>query len=329
MNHLTLDLIKEGHKYSSQYKNGLSNHLPMALMSLDCLGAEPDTIKSFYSTYSKILELSVDNGVVIEDVDKYFGLSDSYTSLVSFFESELSKKEYSLVINDYLGVLEAGISGAAFHPFIRLAFAIQIDDRTEIAHALASWVVAYQELDGKEQSTQDLSLLDSLLALKTKFSGRDYKPEGYGVFRRMKSVSEQSEFSSFYNSFELNDNSIEQMAEILIKLYLSTNDSFTALHAVTSCHALRVISNCVGSVPESLLRYYWEAIGTAYIDIGLPKLDESSVKDNLPSWDEIKKAACLSTNDHVIKLVYTCYEEFHHYKNPLYQLAASKKVKLI
>ena len=51
----------------------------------------------------------------------------------------------------------------------RLAFALEIDDETEIAHALASWVVAYQELEGKEKSGSKLSLPESLDHLRKEF----------------------------------------------------------------------------------------------------------------------------------------------------------------
>ena len=144
----------------------------------------------------------------------------------------------------------------------------------------------------------------------------------------MESISKHQDFIGYYNSFEVNEDSLTEIADICIKLYLSSSDNFTALHAVTSCHALRIVSkNCKNK--KELFHHYWHAIGAAYIDIGMPELISDFDTSDLPSWEEIQLKATESTNDHLIKLVYTCKEECEHYKSPLYLLASSLKVGLV
>lgn len=323
-----MKLIREGHLYSSQYRNGLSNHLPMALASLDFLGANESQIQKFNEMYLKNLEPVKESTATVDSVINHFGKNDDFQAVVDYFKSQLDEFGLEEVLLKTVPSLSEGISGAAFHPLIRLAFSIEIDDSTEQAHALASWVVAYQKLAGRDESRAKVSFAESLSSLKSKFN-EPYKPEGYGVFKRMAVASEHENFKDFLNSFDMGTNAVKEISELVIRLYLSTKDNFTALHAVTSCHALRVVSKSYKGNFKELIRYYWQAIGAAYIDIGLPELIDIEVPKILPSWEDILCKACESTNDHIIKLVYTCREEFHHYGNNLYHLAASKKVRLI
>lgn len=330
MKDITKKLILEGHKYSSQYKNGLSNHLPMALYALDDIGADDKKIEAFYDKYIGRLEKCkpAKGEVITNDISNYLSEPDLFSDLVIFFEKEVKNKGLVSVFNKYLPTLFNGVSGAAFHPLIRLAFAVEMQGDTEIAHALASWVIAYQELKGKEKSESKYGLLESLITLKNNPVFDGYKPEGYGVFRRMESISKHKGFTGYYHSFEVNESSLAEMADICIKLYLSSCDNFTALHAVTSCHALRVVTeHCKDKV--ELFHHYWHAVGAAYIDVGMPEIIISFDTSELPSWEQIQSKATESSNDHLIKLVYTCKEEFEFYKSPLYQLAASQKVGLI
>ena len=329
MKNNTTKLIILGHSFSSQYRDGLSNHLPMALYALDCLGANEEKINIFYKNYITRLE-PYESSVgeqVRGDIKKYLSRPDLFSSIVEFFKSELRNREANSVVNEYLPLLFQGVSGGAFHPLIRLAFALEVKNNDEIAFALASWVIAYQELQGREDSNTKFNLLESLLSLKELQAFDGYESRGRGVFRRMEDISRHEGFKRFFKSFDVNENSLAEMADICIKLYLSSNDDFTALHAVTSCHAMRVVTEKYENKQE-LFHYYWHAIGAAYVVTGMPELVNNFDTSNLPSWEKIQSKASESLNDHLIKLVYTCKEEFEFYQNPLYHLAASQKIGL-
>ncbi|MHB2027030.1 MAG: hypothetical protein ACYCPQ_10440 [Elusimicrobiota bacterium] len=49
----TLSLIRRGHRYSAFYEDILSNHLPMALVALDRMGATDEETAAFAQNYEK------------------------------------------------------------------------------------------------------------------------------------------------------------------------------------------------------------------------------------------------------------------------------------
>lgn len=64
--------------------------------------------------------------------------------------------------------------------------------------------------------------------------------------------------------------------------------------------------------------------------IGCPKLAKPVAQPTtLPTWEKIFDIAKKSTNDHVIKFIYTAFEEFNFYQIELYHLAAAKKSGLL
>ncbi len=330
MKETTLKLINSAHIYSCHYSNGLSNHLPMALFSLEQIGASEEQINYFHNFYVKKLEPIQATDENISDLSVCFGKPEYFHSMTKYFQNQTQKNDLFSILNKYIPKLAKGVSGAAFHPLIRLAFAIEMNNRNEISHSLASWVISYQELEGDALSNSSLTLGESLKSLQSSFRGSHHNIEGYGVFRRMLSISQKKEFASFLNSFDINDLKLDKMANILIKMYLASKDNFTALHTVTSCHALRTISGYLNTENKNVLfKYYWQAIGAAYIDSGLNDINDITEFDVLPNWSDIKDIACSSKNNHVIKFVYTCKEEFKNYSDNLYQLAAAKKVRLI
>lgn len=71
------------------------------------------------------------------------------------------------------------------------------------------------------------------------------------------------------------------------------------------------------------LRCYWQALLVAYLSTGSVDLSKQVPEDQSPSsWEEITKKAITSNDEHVIKIIYTCWQESLHYDNKDYQNAA-------
>jgi hypothetical protein len=110
-------------------------------------------------------------------------------------------------------------------------------------------------------------------------------------------------------------------------LYANTYD-FTMLHAVTSNHALRLVLTYIQDKEQAFLSY-WNALLAAYVTLHCPIIKELRISENdLPDWEEIFSRAIQSSDEHVIKFVYTCFEESQIYDNPAYQSLAAEKVGL-
>ena len=103
--------------------------------------------------------------------------------------------------------------------------------------------------------------------------------------------------------------------------------NFTALHAVTSTHALRVLMPFM-SDRELLLRYHWQALTAAFIGIGSPRAKET-LPENKAEWSSIASRAIASDDDHDAKLVFACREEQALRGDEMYRFAAALRVKLI
>ena len=50
------DRLDDGLRHAPEYRGGLSNHLPMALVALDALGADAERLCRFASDYARRLE---------------------------------------------------------------------------------------------------------------------------------------------------------------------------------------------------------------------------------------------------------------------------------
>lgn len=328
MNESTMKLILQGHRYLPNYEQGMSSHLPMALYALSELGAKPKRIQTFYDFY--IIRLT-ENTFVAEEIrtatwKTHLGNEESFTSLVGFFKAEINKWGIIEVLEGYVPELLPGVSGGAFHPLIRLAYALEIDNEVELAHALASWVCDYQELNSATIQNGTIDFEKGLLRLKTDLLKVGFKAEAVGIFRRMKLIAEGDVFSSFLEETNLKPMDLDTLADYSIRLYLAGDDNFTALHAVTSCHAMRILFETINT--KFKLTDYISAWCTAYVDAGMPEFTKVEF-ESLPSWDLIKAEACETNNDHAFKFVYTCMQEYEYYRKPIYHYAAAKKVGLV
>jgi hypothetical protein len=122
------------------------------------------------------------------------------------------------------------------------------------------------------------------------------------------------------------------LAEAALVVYASTGD-FTALHGLTSTHALRIAWPHLPD-PAAAARYQFQALCAAYISVGTPPLLTEAERARLtrqavPPWSAIAAAAIGSSDEHVIKLVYSAREEATAYGDPLYRYVAANKAGLI
>lgn len=325
------ELLMRSQEFGCEYENGLSSHLPMALVALQRIGASGQQLTEFYSYYSQTLEKPAPDDVRIDPSTwlQFLGRHQFNQSYRKFFLEEIKRTGAESVLSIYLPQLMEGISGGAFHPLIRLAYGIEESNSWEMAEALASWCMAYQTLGPISvaiDSKPSMSLDENLKELAIAVRADSVTVEGETVFARFKCVAESAAFKKFCAASHSLDLSLPKIADAAVRLYLSTSDSFIALHCVTATHALRIAKPYLNDL--SLNRFLWQAVCATYVIVQFPSITEPVLPSRLPSWDEIFDRAKNQTNDHVIKFAYSCHCEFQQYRNPLYQLAAARKVKL-
>jgi len=288
-------------RFSAEYGEGLSNHLPMALLAIRRLGASDDRAREFETFYSRRLR----------------PMSASEEALSDRLAEELAREGKEAFLHERVARLTPGIGSAAFHGIIRTAYAIDTDD---LVDAVASWVTAYSR--GADVSSAHLRADETSAPLVFEAIQHDSRFEhdfsGGNIADRIARVAS---FEPFHE-YAIQTPTLEELANIAVKIYLATAD-FTALHLVTACHATRVLEPYLAS---DALDHLATAMLAAYITIGRPAFDVEM--GEAPDWDTLAKQAIASNDDHDLKLVYSCREEDAVYGWGLHRMAAARRLGL-
>ncbi len=315
-------LLTRGTRFEPEYKRGLSNHLPMTLIALAELGADDARLAAFFEQYSAKLEPKRPSQLRLNTSNwrDHLGEHAHASAYAAFFEAEYARLGERELLQHYLPLLMPGVGGGAFHPLIRLSYALHAQHKPEVIEALAAWAVAYLELE-KEPAERATTSAPEAVARLQQFhgSGPSFRFPGCNIFQRMERVAQLEGFAAL----TAGPDSLSEIAALCLDLFRSTMD-FTALHAVTSAHAMRAALPYFKS-PRRAIGHYWVALSAAYLTIGAPSLKPASKGTALPSWEEIAQAALPSKDEHVIKYVHTAHEEWKHYGNEDYRRTAAEK----
>ena len=316
-------LLEQGRTYHVLYGDRLANHLPMALLALEKIGADQEKLTNFYQKNCKnLVPLDKPGRQKPSNLLETLGQRDQFNNHLSYFEYHIEESGVENILTKFLPFLLPGICASAFHALIRLAYAVEANDSREVAYALAYWSSEYQTL-----GTLNPSIEGSLTKILSEISliGRNHIFAPGIIVDRMAEISLLEKYQ--YSVFQPTNITLDQLARLAIKAYLLTND-FTLLHGVTGCHALRIILPWV-SHKELALRYFWQAFVVAYLSTGSISFDNKlATVRRTNDWDEILTRGRSSNNSHVIKIVNTCWSEYQHYEDSEYLAAASQAVKL-
>jgi len=311
-------------KYHPHYGDRLASHLPMALIALDKLGASKIQLQRYYQKAVQGLELIIpcENPIKISGISEYLGCADKFVDYLEYFTSAIKQQGSESVLQQSLPVLLPGLSASAFHAVIRLAYAILAKSEHETAFALAFLSAEYQAFELNEALTNETPpqiitrLVDYGMACQ-------FEP-GIIVDRMVQIGRVLKDEQVLLQPQEL---SLSQVANFCLSAFTAKPD-FTLLHTVTACHAFRVISPYIKDL-NLAVRLLWQAIVVAYLSTGLDyqPADADSSK-RAYDIDHILTSACVSSDAHVIKLVYSCLEEYRFYRHPGYHFLAARAVGL-
>jgi len=126
---------------------------------------------------------------------------------------------------------------------------------------------------------------------------------------------------------------MDGISKLMIGLY-STTEDFFVLHGVTSCHSMKLILGLLHLEDQpQVIRCYLRALMATYIMQNQPPIESVNFKEfskqlsNI-SWEKLLQSAISNEDEHVIKLVWTCWKE----KNDgydLYLYSATRKLELL
>ena len=298
------ELLTTGQRYAPEYRGGLSNHLPMALVALHALGADDDRLREFFDRYTPRLSLAPPPGRVRDDWPALLGGGDAFPDLLASFAARQRAIGSAALLHELLPRLLPGIGAAAFHGLIRTAYGVAATHDGEIAAGLAYWASCFLPLDTPATHADRPDVAAWIGALAGALADR--RIEGGLIFERMREVGRTEAFAQHAGRLAVDAGTLAALADFAAQRYAATRN-FTVLHLVTSCHALRLLLPHVDD-RDAALRCYANAFAAGCIASGV-ELDSAPLPQPPLAWPEVVQRACLSNDDHVIKLVHSCREE--------------------
>jgi hypothetical protein len=324
-------LIDEELDLDATTSNGLTNHLPMALVAKAGLGATRAELERFSAKYRRRLvptseaELNLTRSTWRSAI----GENDAYADLVDYFDREIDEHGIEEAVRNHLDALADGVSGAAFHGVIRLAYALDVASPSRVSRGLAylaSTAMTLGPLDVETGRSDDPERLLGDLARDASWRIDDSVGN---ISARMRFVADQPQFASVARSLSIDAETHPRLAATALRLYASTDD-FTALHGVTGLEAISRLRPYVSDV-ERLDRAAFQALAAAYLTIGSPaiwsatRLSELVDTSTIDEFDVAKRAA-FSDDEHVAKIVFSSRRLNAAVGDPLYLAVAERAV---
>jgi hypothetical protein len=319
------ELLLQSGRHAPLYGDRLANHLPMALLALDRLGADAGTLQRFAERYARRLVPAAFSAIEVDPHD-YLGSGGDYPRFVVFFRDRIREAGVDAVLHDWVPVLMPGLAASAFHAMIRLAYAIEGGLEDEIALALAYWASEYVTLPLSLEAAE--GSLDRIAeGLRAKVDGHLFAP-GI-IIDKMVEIAWHPALAGPVVQ-PATAPTLREIARFGLREYTRRED-FTLLHIVTGCHAFRIVQ---GYAHDKALaaRYLWQAALAAWLTVVVTPssgTEEGAPDGPLPGEEAIAARAVLSSDDHVIKLCYSALCEFREYGDRGYLHAAARKAGLV
>lgn len=313
-------LLDRAQAFAPEYHGNLSNHLPMALVALNSLGADAARMESFFAIDSAKLDPAPLLAPACENWPAKRGDLTAFASLRAHFAQEIAAQGRDTTLRRTLPLLVDGIGAAAFHGLLRTASAVAARHDDELAAGLSHWACWHMPLAQYvvPQPDADSDVAMWLAGIETQAD--DWTSTAGLITLRMAAFAQTAAYHDGADRLAVHDSTLRDLAAQALAIYLRTKN-FTVLHLITSAHALRLLMPWLDE-PLVAVRHYARAYaaGVAASRVkGLPPI----MAVNVLPWPEALRAGAASDDEHVIKLVYACHEEWKVTGDAGYLRAAS------
>lgn len=305
---LLQEMLRSGAEHDPYYgASFLSDHLPMALVSLRRLGASDNELVQFRDRYAKRLEPQryEERAIVGPVWPDCRGQRRLYPGLRRHFEHALAQRGRDEVLREWMPRLieTAGID--ALHPLIRTALAVEGGSDAELACALAYWVSAWESVpvdDGPREQGDPGSLFHRLRAHPV-LGHRPASTDMFGV-----QLGQFGALADFRRLVRWRGASVglKDLAREAARVYLGYGHFF-ALHMVTGSQAVHLLAPWVGD-DDKVADALWMSLAAAYLIIRTPAYaSNESPRIGQPSRAAVLRSAMTSEDEHIAKLGYSAF----------------------
>lgn len=305
---------------------GTTNHCPMALVALARMGATPARLQAFHARWIERFAILEGDPVITVAADNWTaqrGESASFASLRDYFVAWIKQDGVNHVLQTVFGNMPPAPATGAFHALIRIAYGLEAAHAGEIAAGLAAYVVNNLPIPLVMRARAPAASVRAGFAqLAALMNNRDW-PDG-AITGRLRAVAADLAFQQVAPAPPQNAHLLDDIAEVAIHLYWQTRN-FTVLHMVTGVNAARVAAACLSAEQAaSLTDALWSSLCAAYVSVGAPTLVESQIPAASRDWPQLFAQAIQSDDDHVIKMVYTCFRESQSNASLPYRMVAER-----
>jgi len=285
------DLLEDGIRFDPLYVPSYnSDHMPMTLCAMAGLGADGDALIAYRDDYSRILR-PVEPGRPVRDWRTGIGDMTAYASLLALFRGEIAVRGREAVASDVLERCLAGIAMEAFHPLIRLGYAIEFESDPETAAALAYLVSAHVDLPWGGDA---LDLRDALQR-QVRAGAITFRTPQFA-----RSIRELDAAGGYPVGCAAD---FAECARESLAVYRATRNFF-ALHMVTATFAMRTCARLLDE--RTALATLTGSLLAAHKVVGSPSFDAPA-----PMPKRIDR-------EHAYKYAYACLAEYRCHGDPAY-----------
>jgi hypothetical protein len=283
-------LLDAGWQYDPDYLPSYdSDHLPMTLSAMATLGASDEVLTAFQASYRQRLR-PVESGPEISQLQDGRGCKEAFASMRLLLLASIADQGLAAVVGEHLPRLLPSLATGAFHPLIRLGFALNNQHEMEVSSALAYWMTSSfrPQLNAPIQAKHLTEVLSADQSV-----GMATGPFGQGL----NVLVERNIYPAPVST------TLADCASASLDVYLGTRNFF-ALHLVTATEAARA---CRAYVSEAeLVAALSAALRAAYLVLDAPNFDQA-----LPIPARLDQ-------EHALKYVYACSSEYQAWGDPRY-----------
>jgi len=286
-----------------------SNHLPMELVALDAMGADPDRLEEVLRRFVPELGPRTD------------------TTVFDAFRAELAADGIDATVARHLPRFAEMPSSEWFHSMIRLAYALDAAHEGQVASALADWTAYGRVLPGEPPEGGEVPAVEVMRRLDASDLARK------GIGSDLAAVARQDTFREAIADVVVDDD-LDDLAHAVAVAHVRA-DSFGTLHLVTGVQAARTVQHLLtGDARPRFARRVVQAVLAGYGAAGEAPLPTEEELDGLrhaevPPWEQVRAAAVATPDVHLTKLVYSCRTEQAATGDPLYAWLAARAVDLV
>jgi hypothetical protein len=301
-------LLDDELTFSATFNGRYSNHLAMALVALDQLGAPSSALEATFDAYAR-------------------GASEPREDRATLDERiiEIERDGIDATLARRIPPLAQSPGTRLFHPLIRLGYGLDADHAGQVAAALLDWEGHLLDLGIDVPAGGTRGVREVADELAGRADGE------WGNTFDLAEVATRPEVRAAVADVHIDASTLDELSAFVIAAHV-TADDFISLHLVTGARALRTVCGrldpsvaaalIAGAVPIMLVAY--AAVGAPPI-LGDTALDELRTAE-LPTRAEIAAQAARSADAHVIKLANTAVVEETRTGDRLYRVAAARVV---